>query len=102
MEHVKNYQKRNSADVYFGKNLHPQNRTHCVGKQGLDKNLTLMQMIEIAYNMPEKPNIIIKAGKNAKWYLKKIELNVLDIEIAKYPFPEIMSRCTMHIIVWYS
>jgi len=98
-------QKRLGVDILWRDDLHPENREYCVGKAGLDKTLTLVQIIEIAYSMKEKPNIIIKAGPNAKWYLKKCDPRLIDSEIernanARCPTPEQTARRTMWIIEW--
>jgi len=71
------------ADLKWGKNLHPADGEGRVGKQGINANYTLNMLKVIAYRMPEKPNIIIKAGKNAKWYIKKCPKNEIIIEIEK-------------------
>ena len=47
----------------------------------------------------KKPNVIIKAGKNAKWYIKKIPPNEIDNAIEKQKWRD-TSRCIMYIIVW--
>ncbi len=71
------------ADLMWGKNLHPADRQGRVGKQGIDANYTLDMLKEIAYRMPENPNIIIKSGKNAKWYIKKCPKDEIITEIEK-------------------
>ena len=45
------------------------------------------------------PNIIIKAGPNAKWYMKKVHVDEIDNEIEKQKWRN-TSRCTMFIIDW--
>jgi hypothetical protein len=101
MEYVKKYQKRIGADAgYHTSNLHPTNRMGCVGKNGIDKNYTLDEVIQLAYKMEQKPNIIIKAGPNAKWYVKRFKPELIDDEIEKQKKWRDVSRCTMHIIEW--
>lgn len=101
MEHIRQFQKRIGCDVgYHNSNLHPLNGEGRVGARGMDKNLTLSQMMEIAYKMPEKPNILIKAGPNAKWYIKKADLSLLEEEIEKQRSWRDISRCVMYIIDW--
>jgi hypothetical protein len=73
--------KIEQADLKWGKNLHPADGEGRVGKQGIDAKYTLDMVKEIAYRMPEKPNIIIKAGKNAKWYIKKCPKDEIIREI---------------------
>lgn len=101
MEHIKQFQKKPGCDIgYHNSNLHPINREGCVGASGLDKNLTLAQIIEIAYKMTEKPNILIKAGPNAKWYIKNMDPSIIEEEIEKQRSWRDISRCTMYIIEW--
>jgi len=101
MEHFKNIQKRKGVDAgYHESPIHPVNGVGRVGKGGMDKHLTLVQMIEIAYNMEQKPNILIKAGPNSKWYIKKFDPSVLDNEIEKQKSWRDVSRYTMYIIDW--
>ncbi len=101
MEHITLMEKRISADLgYNDSNLRPANDEGCVGKSGLDKNLSLERILEIAYKMDEKPNIIIKAGPRAKWYLKRCHKNLIDAEIEKQRCWRNISRSTMWIIDW--
>lgn len=100
MEHFKNIEKREGCDVgYHNSNIQPSDREGCVGSAGIDKSYTLEMVMKIAYKMEEKPNILIKAGKNAKWYLKKLPINEIDDAIEKQKWRD-TSRCTMYIIVW--
>ena len=55
--------------------------------------------MEIAYKMDEKPNIIIKGGKNAKWYLKSFPKDVIEEKIEKQKWRD-TRRVTMYIIEW--
>ncbi len=92
--------KRQGVDVgYHSANIHPADREGCVGKNGIDKTFTLEKMIDLAYKMPNKPNIIIKAGPNAKWYLKRFPKDVIESEIQKQTWRD-TSRCIMYIIEW--
>jgi len=100
MEHVKNFEKRIGCDLGYHKNIHPKDGEGCVGKSGINKKYTLQQVIDLAYRMEEKPNIIIKAGTNAKWYLKKFTPDIIEEEIIKLKRWKDVSRCTMYIIVW--
>jgi hypothetical protein len=101
MEHITFLEKRIGADLgYHESNLRPANDEGCVGKCGLDKSLSLEEILEIAYKMNEKPNIIIKAGPRAKWYLKRCPKDSIDAEIEKQRSWRDISCCTMWIIVW--
>lgn len=99
MEHFKSIEKREGCDVYAD-NIHPINREGCVGDAGIDKSYTLDMVMKLAYKMDDKPNIIIKGGKNAKWYMKKVPLNKIDDAIEKQKWRDNMHRSTMYIIVW--
>ena len=106
MEHFKNIEKRNGCD--FGMvdcDLHPnhlaENEWPRVGKSGFDNNLRLNELMAIAYGMNNpKPNIIIKGGPRAKWYLKYSHIDELDEQIARYNFRPSQRNCTMYIITW--
>lgn len=100
MEHIAQFKKLNGSDIGFtSDNIYPENGNRRVGRHGLDKTLNLDQIIEMAWTMEEKPNILIKAGPNAKWYLKKFDPRVIDDEIEKQNWRD-TSRCTMYIIEW--
>lgn len=101
MEHVTLMQKRLGVDVGFnGSCHHPANGEGCVGKRGLDKNLSLERILEIAYEMDTKPNIIIKAGPRAKWYLKHFPKDFIERAIEKQKKWRDISSATMWIIDW--
>ena len=105
MDYFKYIEKRKQSNLKHGDDKHPQNSKQNVypriGVSGYDKNLKLNDLIEIAYNNFDnpKPNIIVKAGPNAKWYLKYCNYNDLDHEIDKVSFNN-KCRCTMYIIKW--
>ena len=100
MEFIKSIKKRYGVDVgYHQSNLHPEDGEGRVGKSGIDKNYTLGQILGLAYSMRERPNIIIKGGKNAKWYLKKFPLNELENEIEKQSWRDNSNRI-MWVIEW--
>jgi hypothetical protein len=90
------------ADLKWGKNLHPADGEGRVGNQGINANYTLDMVKEIAYRMPEKPNVIIKAGKNAKWYIKKCRKDEIIIEIEKMRnsgYSESSRRSTIYVLL---
>lgn len=102
MEHITTMEKRIGVDVgYHSSNIHPADREGCVGKNGLNKSFSLEKIIELAYKMETKPNIIIKAGPNAKWYLKRFPKDIIETEILKQTWRD-TSRCIMYIIEWDS
>ena len=93
MEHIKNVQIRKGVDVgYHSSNLHPYPR-------GIDESYTFEMVLNLAYEMENKPNIIIKAGPRAKWYLKYFQKDTIEDEIEKQKWRD-TSRCTMYIIDW--
>jgi hypothetical protein len=99
MEHAK-IRIKTGVDVgYHSSNIDPFDREGCVGKSGIDKSLTLEMVMELAYKMENKPNVIIKAGPNAKWYLKFFPRDVIEDEINKQKWRD-TSRCIMYIIDW--
>jgi hypothetical protein len=100
MEYVKTIETRKGVDVgYHSSNMHPVNRDGCVGQNGIDKSFTFEMVLKLAYKMTNKPNIIIKAGPNAKWYLKHFQKNSIEEEIHKQQWRD-TSRCAMYIIEW--
>lgn len=100
MERVFPYSVREGADLgYHNSNIHPINREGCVGKNGINKSFTREMVFALAYKMEMKPNIIIKAGPNAKWYLKFCPKDLIEEEITKQNWRD-TSRCTMYIIDW--
>ena len=98
MEHFTSIQRRDSTDLGFiSQDLEPLNGVGRVGRSGIDKTFKLHQVIELAYEI--KANIIIKAGPNAKWYLKRCPIDKLEGEIAKQAWRN-TKRSTMWVIEW--
>jgi len=98
MNHIKTMQKRYEVDIgYHQHNLETLNGVGRVGKYGIDKNFTLEQVIQLAYEIDA--NIIVKAGKNAKWYLKRFHPCEIEEGILNCPQGD-TSRRTMWIIEW--
>ena len=97
MEYIKEI--RHGVDAGYGANcnFHPANGEGRKGKHGIDQNLTLEEVIALARRMEEKPNIIIKSGEKAKWYLKRYTMEELPAEIEKQQWRD-TSKCTMYII----
>ena len=101
MEHTKNVQKRKGVDVGFhSSNLHPKTREGCVGKAGIDKSYTFEMVLKLAYKMERKPNIIVKAGPNAKWYLKYCRKDMIEDKVETQKWRGEIETCTMYIIDW--
>lgn len=101
MEHVKVIECINGVDAgYHGSNIDPINREGCVGKSGIDKTFSFEQVLELASKLEEKPNIIVKGGPNAKWYLKRFPRDDIAIEIDKQKSWRDVSSCRMYIITW--
>ena len=87
-----------AVDVgYHSSNILPINRQGCVGKAGIDKNYSFLQVVELARGCGA--NIIIKAGKNAKWYLKRCEKEKIQESIEKQAWRD-TSRYHMYEIEW--
>lgn len=102
MEYILSMRMREGVDVgYNNSNIHPVDREGCVGENGLNKSLTLEQVVEIAHKMTteNRPNIIVKAGPNAKWYLKQFPKDQIEHEIQKQTWRD-TSRCVMYVIEW--
>lgn len=98
MEKIKKMIRRDGVDVgYIESDLEPLNGVGRVGKSGIDKSFKFERLIKLAYEI--KANIIIKAGKNAKWYLKRCDLNEIDNKIEKQRWRD-TSRVKMWIIEW--
>ena len=100
MEYFKTIEKREGCDVgWHSSNIHPTDKEGCIGAAGIDSSYTLDMVMKLAYKMDDKPNIIIKAGKNAKWYMKKLLVDEIDNAIEKQKWRD-TRRYTMYIIVW--
>ena len=93
-----NLDKRIGHDVGYKREMHSTDGEGRVGATGFDKTLSFEWMISMARQIDA--NIIIKAGKNAKWYLKKFPIDTIDMEIAKQAKWRDTSRYTMWIINW--
>ena len=77
MDRIARFERREGVDIGYNRSaIEPLNRFGCVGKAGIDKHFTLEQVVPLAYEV--RANIIVKSGKNAKWYLK--QCNPSDIE----------------------
>jgi hypothetical protein len=89
------------ADLKKYKDLHPADGEGRVGVAGINKAYTFEMVKAIALRMPEKPNIIVKGGKNAKWYIKKCPKDQIFSEIEKMRksvYGGSMHRKTMYVL----
>jgi hypothetical protein len=104
MNYVNQIETQDGVDVgYHSSPLNPPNNESCVGKMGIDKKLTLEEVITLAHKTYDKhgnqANIIIKAGKNAKWYIKYCHVDQIDNAIETQQWRD-TSRATMYVIEW--
>jgi hypothetical protein len=100
MEHIVKFERRIGVDIgYHESNIHPIDGEGCVGKAGIDKTFTLQQILNLAYKISNKPNIIIKSGPNGKWYLKRFNKDVIEKEIEKQKWRDTTTKI-MYIIEW--
>lgn len=90
------FEKRIGVDVGYNDNLPHPDYPDSTSTKGFDKNLQLEEIIKLAKDI--NGNIIIKAGKNAKWYIKKINLESIDELIEKQNKWRDTSRYTMYIV----
>ena len=106
-------EQREGVDVSNGgkNNLSPTNevdKNKCQGNAGgFKKELTIDDMIFIAYRMEEKPNIIVRAGQEGKaqWYLKKVDIEEIEEKIEKQTLSSRgrnnkLKHYLMYIIKW--
>lgn len=101
MEHFRNIERRDGVCIGYKDDLHPEDGRGRVGKSGFDKTLRLNDIIDIAYTMENpRPNIIVKGGPNAKWYLKYCEEDKIDDKIEKTKWLKQAKMCTTYIIKW--
>jgi hypothetical protein len=91
----------NNVDLFkFKYDISRDNVPHkyCIGKGGFDKTLTIEEVIhEIA--IPNGANVIVKGGKNAKWYVKNIPTELLDSSVrSKDKFYDVKKNYTSYVI----
>ena len=102
MEYVKHMVPKEGCDVgWHSSNIHPKDREGCVGKAGIDKSYTIDMVIQLAYRTQPRPNILIKTGPKAKWYMKQIDLTELDAKIQSQKWREDQTKnYIMYVIEW--
>ena len=82
MNSVIRLERRSGVDIsYHQTSIEPLNSVGRIGKEGIDKTYTLERVIELANEV--NANIIIRSGRNAKWYLKRFPYNEIDERIEK-------------------
>ena len=101
MELIKSVIKIKGVDIgYHDSVIDPVDREGCVGKHGINKSYSFEEVLKIASKINIKPNIIIKAGKNAKWYLKSCPKHMINENIQKQKWRPGTSRYMMYVIEW--
>ena len=78
---------------YHESSIEPLNSVGRVGKNCIDKTFTLQQVMLLAHEV--NANVIVKAGKNAKWYIKRIDIDYIQRGIEKQQW-----RDTSRAIMW--
>lgn len=93
LSNLEYFEKRYGVDIgYNNSNLsHP----NYVNNKGYPKNLELEDVLKLAKDI--NGNIIIKAGKNAKWYIKYCDFENINEQIEKQRWRD-TSRCIMYIV----
>ena len=84
---------------YTSSNMHPENGEHRVGRSGIDKNLSFEDVLRLARTMQPRPNVIVKGGQNAKWYMKRFLEEEIETQIQKQRWRD-TSRVDMYVITW--
>tara|TARA_Y100000385_G_scaffold282858_2_gene337977 strand:+ start:694 stop:996 length:303 start_codon:yes stop_codon:yes gene_type:complete len=97
MKYPKSVKMLEGCDVGYCDEIEPIDGVGRVGKSGIDKTFTFPQIFKLADE--NNANIIIKAGKNAKWYLKRMHPENIDSAIEKQKWRD-TSRVLMWIIEW--
>ena len=94
LEQLKYFEIREGVDIGYN-NSNIQHPKYLNSDKGFDKNLKLEEMLILAKEL--NANIIIKAGKNAKWYIKKCNKEFIEKEIEKQKWRD-TSRYKMYIV----
>ena len=91
---IKYFEMKQGVDIgYHISNIpHPQ---HLNSYRGYNKHFKLDKIVRIAKDL--KANIIIKTGKNDKWFIKKCPKEFIQNEIEKQKWRD-TSDYTMYII----
>ena len=94
LEQLKYFEIKEGVDIGYN-NSNIQHPKYLNSDKRKNKNLKLEEMLILAKEL--NSNIIIKAGKNAKWYIKKCNKEFIEKEIEKQKWRD-TSRCKMYII----
>lgn len=102
MEHIQKIEKKVGVDIGWNSfNMYPEDGEGRKGKQGFDETLTFERMLGIAYRMNPRPNIMIKGGLNAKWYLKYFPEELIEHEIGiTTKWKKNIPHNKLYIITW--
>ena len=94
LDQLKYFEVKKGLDIgYHLSNIsHPN---HLNSDKGYNKHYNLEKMLKLAKEL--NANIIIKAGKNAKWYIKKCPREFINEEVEKQKWRD-TSRYTMYIV----
>jgi hypothetical protein len=92
------FERRNGVNI-FQHDVNPSDGEGCIGKCGIDKTYTLEKVIDLAYKMEEKPNIIFRSTHKSKWYLKSVPKDTIDAKIQKGQWVN-KPENIMYIIEW--
>lgn len=92
-------------DVHIRRDIRPLDCRHCPnGNCGINKLYTFEQVIQVMCEFPieKRPNVAVKAGKKAMWYLKKCPEEEIEVEQekARRSGNANLKRCTMFVITW--
>jgi len=86
MDNITNIKRIPGVDVGFHNNIKPINNEGVTGKNnGINKNFTFEMILNIAYKIEtsNRPNIIVRSGKIAMWYLKRCSIEEIPDRIKK-------------------
>ena len=98
--HFKYFEIKEGCDVGFNDNIPHPDYPFTSKTVGYPKNLTLNKMLKLAKDV--NANILIKAGKNAKWYIKRYAKEEITERIQKQNTwrEGRVKRCTMYYFEW--
>ena len=95
LSQLKYFEKRTGVDVGYHDNIQHPNYPNTSKTIGYPKELSLEVMLKLAKDVDA--NILIKAGKNAKWYIKRYPKEEINSRIQKQHTWRDTSRCTLYV-----